>query len=238
MPGLKKDSHHSFQINSAQAQEKDKRSLRSFYKKKIDHLLPSLKAQKQKKITGLLDTLPFWKKATHIAVYQALKDEPCISSSYNLWKNKICFPVIENSALNFYKSRGSWQKNSLSIFEPMTRPEDRVPLDEISVFLIPGRAFDKKGGRLGRGRGFYDKTLSSLDKKQMSSDKEKIPSSSKAETADKKKQALFIGVAFSEQVHNKSLPLSDHDILMDVLVTDCFVLRSLNGKKESYIPAV
>lgn len=40
---------------------------------------------------------------------------------------------------------------------PMT-PE--IPLDRIDAFLCPGLAFDTRGGRLGRGRGFYDKLLS------------------------------------------------------------------------------
>ena len=34
-----------------------------------------------------------------------------------------------------------------------------VPLSEIHVFLCPGLAFDHHGGRLGRGRGFYDRAL-------------------------------------------------------------------------------
>ena len=29
----------------------------------------------------------------------------------------------------------------------------------IDVFLCPGLAFDLRGGRLGRGRGFYDRAL-------------------------------------------------------------------------------
>ncbi len=35
----------------------------------------------------------------------------------------------------------------------------RVPLDAVDVFLCPGLAFDERGGRLGRGRGFYDRML-------------------------------------------------------------------------------
>lgn len=31
--------------------------------------------------------------------------------------------------------------------------------DEVAVFLCPGLAFDARGGRLGRGRGFYDRLL-------------------------------------------------------------------------------
>ena len=131
--------------------------------------------------------------------------------------------------MEFYKAKGQWQKNSLSVFEPIARRENKVQLDEVSVFLIPGRVFDRNGGRLGRGQGFYDKTLSPIGKKQMSVDKEES-FSTKAEIAYEKKKALFIGIAFAEQVHEEKIPLLEHDILMDVLVTDRFVLKFLHRK--------
>lgn len=35
----------------------------------------------------------------------------------------------------------------------------QVPVAEIDALLCPGLAFDSNGGRLGRGRGFYDRVL-------------------------------------------------------------------------------
>jgi 5-formyltetrahydrofolate cyclo-ligase len=32
-------------------------------------------------------------------------------------------------------------------------------LSPITLVIVPGRAFDKQGHRLGRGRGFYDRLL-------------------------------------------------------------------------------
>lgn len=34
-----------------------------------------------------------------------------------------------------------------------------VPVDEVDVVLVPGLAFDLRGGRLGRGRGYYDELI-------------------------------------------------------------------------------
>ncbi len=47
---------------------------------------------------------------------------------------------------------------AFDIREPsLALPE--IALTEIDVFFCPGLAFDRQGGRLGRGRGFYDRAL-------------------------------------------------------------------------------
>ena len=201
----------------------DKKKLRDLYKKRVNQLTLSEKLQKQQRIVTLLSKLPFWKEAHYIAFYYALKDEPCLSSFYKLWPDKACFPVINRSALDFYINQGPWQNNKFSFKEPLREPENKVPLSEISVFLIPGRAFDRKGGRLGRGYGYYDKTLALLRekhplfyKKQKESEGIAVPYF--------RKGPLFIGVGFTEQIHKEPLPTLEHDIFMDVLVTDLFVL--------------
>ncbi|MDH3999570.1 MAG: 5-formyltetrahydrofolate cyclo-ligase, partial [Desulfuromonadales bacterium] len=45
------------------------------------------------------------------------------------------------------------------VLEP--RGSDVVSLEDISVMVVPGIAFDLSGHRLGYGRGFYDRVLHS-----------------------------------------------------------------------------
>ena len=222
----------SFRKESINSQKDDRQSIRSFYQKKIVRLPSPLKKQKQKRIVDLINKLPFWKRSDFIAVYRALNDEPCLSSFYNLWKHKICFPIVRNEVLEFYKSQGQWRKNRFEVFEPIAKKQNKVPLDEISVFLIPGRVFDRKGGRLGRGQGYYDKTLANISKKHFISYKTEKEYFTTNLKADKQKKALFIGVAFVDQVHNEALPLFPHDILLDILITDQFVLMPLNQRSK------
>jgi 5-formyltetrahydrofolate cyclo-ligase len=66
---------------------------------------------------------------------------------------------------------------------------------EPDLVLIPGLAFDERGGRIGKGRGFYDRYLDG-------------------------KIAFKAGVAFEAQVLRKKLALEPHDQFLDGLVTE------------------
>lgn len=86
----------------------------------------------------------------------------------------------------------------------MRQPTDSgeiIPIPEIDLFLVPGVAFDRKGGRLGNGGGYYDRILSS-----------------------KRNDALAVGVAPAIRVV-ESVPREDHDVEMDMLATASGVIE-------------
>lgn len=223
MSGTYEQLKHSF-FNQKILGERNKNSLRSFYRNQVKDLSFELRKQKQEKLSELLKKLPLWKSARFIAGYQALKDEPDLSSFYKLFEDKICFPLIQGDKLEFYTNRKKeWKKNKFQILEPVAHEKNHVSLKDISVFLVPGRVFDRSGGRLGRGMAFYDKTLKVLKKENPSN----------VLLKGKRKELVFIGVAFSEQVHGSSLPLTTQDVLMDILVTDSFVLMPLHSKRTA-----
>lgn len=79
---------------------------------------------------------------------------------------------------------------AFGIMEPCpSLPE--VSIDGIDAFLCPGIAFDLNGGRLGRGRGFYDRIL-----------------------AKARPDALKIGVCFPNQIVVSTFSEA-HDARMD-----------------------
>jgi 5,10-methenyltetrahydrofolate synthetase len=47
-------------------------------------------------------------------------------------------------------------------FEQPTEDAPRIELDDIDVVLVPGLAFDRRGNRLGWGKGYYDELLARL----------------------------------------------------------------------------
>lgn len=72
----------------------------------------------------------------------------------------------------------------------------RVEPSSIEVALVPGRVFDRRGGRLGRGAGYYDGLLSRMEAK-----------------------ALLVGVCPSILIVDQ-LPMEDHDVRMTHLVSE------------------
>ena len=200
-------------------------SLRSFYKAKIKHLSEQSKKEKSHKINQLIGQLPFLKEKSqnsYIAFYRASKQEPCLLETYSQFKQKACFPVIKGEQLEFYRNpENQWEKGPFQIEEPLKIEKNKVPLQDISLFFIPGTCFDHQGFRFGKGLGYYDKTLASL------------PNTDFYNSFEFNKQALLIGISFFEQVQNTPLPIQAHDIRLHFLVTDEFILCPLNKIKTT-----
>ena len=77
-----------------------------------------------------------------------------------------------------------------------------ISLARIDLVAVPGLAFDRRGYRLGRGKGFYDRFLSKKDFR-----------------------GLRIALCFQEQVLEDLLPVEPHDMPMNMIVTDQKILR-------------
>lgn len=85
------------------------------------------------------------------------------------------------------------KKNAYNIPEPINGIE--ISNDKIEVVFIPLLAFDKKGNRVGYGKGFYDKFLSNC-----------------------KPETIKIGLSFFE-AENKITDTFEGDIALDYCVT-------------------
>ncbi|MBS0014199.1 MAG: 5-formyltetrahydrofolate cyclo-ligase [Desulfobacterales bacterium] len=81
-------------------------------------------------------------------------------------------------------------------FEPDPDQCKPVSFDNIDIALIPGIAFDEKGGRLGDGSGRYDRLIPLLPN-----------------TARK------VGLALESQVYG-ALPMESHDKAVDIIITE------------------
>ncbi len=90
---------------------------------------------------------------------------------------------------------GMWK-----ILEPLEElrhlAEKKVDVTELDLVMVPGVAFDRRGARMGHGKGYYDKLLQNA-----------------------RPGAPFVALAFECQVFPE-IPTAHHDIFMDKVITE------------------
>lgn len=162
------------------------------------------RVNKSRVITEKISNLEPFQKAKTIMFYDATDEEVSTRELMERAKRKgkrILLPYVDQAAGKIRPSIINDLDKDLThgnydIMEP--RPEKRraIPLNEIDVVLVPGLAFDRKGNRLGRGKGYYDQFLSLLPK-----------------------QVKRFGLAFDFQVLSR-IPVNDLDVPLDLVVTN------------------
>ena len=82
------------------------------------------------------------------------------------------------------------------IREPISQRCKQIPVQQVNLAIIPGIAFDERGGRIGYGTGFYDRFIPNLD-------------------ITTRKVAL----AFECQIVPQ-IPMEPHDRYTDIIITE------------------
>lgn len=128
--------------------------------------------------------------------YRAKQGEisPCQSIQTNTHLRWV-YPRVNLNTLEFYLDPKVWRTGAYGIEEPDPDSSQLKSIHELEGYLVPGLAFDQKGTRIGRGRGFFDRAL--IDFK-----------------------GLKVGLAFECQRVTESLPQESFDIGMDFVITD------------------
>jgi 5-formyltetrahydrofolate cyclo-ligase len=86
-----------------------------------------------------------------------------------------------------------WEKG---VLEPDTSTYKVVPIEFIDIAIIPGFAFDEKGGRIGSGNGLYDRLIPML------------PVTTRK-----------VGLAYESQII-QHVPMESHDRHVDIIITE------------------
>jgi len=110
-----------------------------------------------------------FKKAKRVMFYIAMKGEVdtagMIETAKRLGKI-IAVPVCVKNRVSLrpaiLDSHAHLKKGPYGVFEPVI--SRFIGLKELDLVITPGVAFDKKGNRLGRGKGYYDRFLSKIPK--------------------------------------------------------------------------
>ena len=125
----------------------------------------------------------------YFATGSEVKTDLLIGEARRLGK-VVALPRTEGDMINFYEmsSTNELVAGRFGIMEPLPAH----PARRMDLLVVPGIAFDKKGCRLGYGKGYYDRYLS------------------------EKKPQFTIGLAYNFQLL-ESLPHNTHDVQLDAI---------------------
>ena len=165
------------------------------------------KFEASKRVQEFVLASPEFVRAETVALYAGLSDELSVTGIFEaaIRAGKSCLlpRCVSTSNLVFEDVR-SWESlraGAFGILEP-AESEASCQLGRADLAILPGVAFDLAGGRLGRGKGYYDRALS----------------------AERTGSCHLFGVAFSIQIAAK-VPTGSLDRRMDVVVTETGLAR-------------
>lgn len=135
--------------------------------------------------------------ASTILAYHSLPDEVSthdLIRKYSQAKTILLPKVIADGEMEIrrYQGESDLQQGAYGIMEPCG--EIFSDYDRIDLAIIPGMAFDTKGNRLGRGKGYYDRFLSCA------------------------RNIYKVGICFPFQIVEE-VPVENTDIAMDAILS-------------------
>lgn len=166
------------------------------------------KIERSAPIIDKLEKHPEFIKAQNILFYWSMNDEvhTHIAVQRCAAHKNIFLPVVYGEDLLIKRFNGVETLvagESFAIPEPSVDAEETL-IENIDLVVVPGVAFDRHGGRMGRGKGFYDRMFSKV------TNKEQTP--------------IKIGVCFDFQLINL-VPKEPHDELMNTIITESEIIE-------------
>ncbi|OWK34609.1 5-formyltetrahydrofolate cyclo-ligase [Fimbriiglobus ruber] len=110
--------------------------------------------------------------------------------------------IVETNELELFllEDMSELVEGAYKILEPKEElrslPQKKVAPENLDLVMVPGTAFDVNGGRMGQGKGYYDRLLSRA-----------------------RPDAPLVALAFECQMFPE-IPVAPHDVFMDVVLTE------------------
>jgi 5-formyltetrahydrofolate cyclo-ligase len=105
-------------------------------------------------------------RAKVVALYASFRDELGTLAAHitlSALGVLLVYPLVDKQSktLSFHRvdDLATLIRSGFGVAEPSATHHLVQPLSSIDLFVVPGLAFDRSGGRLGWGQGYYDHTL-------------------------------------------------------------------------------
>ncbi|HRU55501.1 MAG TPA: 5-formyltetrahydrofolate cyclo-ligase [Candidatus Sumerlaeia bacterium] len=192
----------------------DKKKVRLAIKRQISILSDSYLKNADNKIRENLFALKEFQKSKTVMTYLSIKGEvETLEFAREVLKRKkrLVVPKVQTHPKTLLACEINTLEEGLSpsrygILEPVNALIRQVDPYEIELHVIPGLAFDKKGHRLGRGGGYYDRFLSDISP-----------------------NAMTVGVCYECQFL-ESVPCDSKDVPVRCVVTERGVVYPAEGE--------
>lgn len=175
----------------------EKAALRAAVRERLKSLtVAEMEHQSRKACERLAECEPF-QAAKILLLYSAMNGEcdpeRLAEIAWSMGKY-VAYPRCEGDELGLYiASPCQLRAGAYGILEPDETCQ-RINAEDVDFAVIPGIAFDMRGGRLGRGKGYYDRLLRNMT-------------------------AVKAGLCFNEQLV-EYVPMDTHDCEMDMVVVE------------------
>jgi 5-formyltetrahydrofolate cyclo-ligase len=134
-------------------------------------LSPELFTLEGEKAAACLRSLPLWERYAGVLLFLSTGTEidtgPLLDAAFS-GNKRVFVPKIDGERLEFYRvfSPGPWKQGPFNIREPPDPDPGLLfkPEGPPALIIAPGLAFDRRGNRLGHGRGYYDRFFAGLDR--------------------------------------------------------------------------
>lgn len=166
-------------------------------------LTPAEVTEKSTAIQKRLFSLDAFKSARNVCTFISAFKEPdtveIIKALLGEGKGVIV-PITHTGtntlSLSYVEDFGDLKTGAFGILEPSVIKSAQE--NDIDAVLVPGLAFDRSGGRMGFGKGYYDRLLENTG-------------------------AVKIGLCYDFQLFD-TIPTEEHDVPMDIIITEKEIL--------------
>lgn len=163
------------------------------------------KSEAAAKVFDALEHSAAFMLADNILLYHSLPDELSTREFIARWHNKKHFFLPRVNGVNLEVlpyDQSTLRLGAFHIEEPSG--DELTPIENIEMIVVPAIAYDRRGNRVGRGKGFYDRLL-----------------------ADTK--ATKVGVAYDFQLVD-DIETEPHDVKVDVVITESRIITVRHEK--------